>query len=66
MPTLIDAMVVSNFAAIGRLDLLRGHLGSALLAEAVYDELSRGARLGSAYLQNIDDWRLPGSEVGCS
>jgi predicted nucleic acid-binding protein len=52
---LIDATVVSNFAAIGRLDLLRGHLGSAFLADAVHAELIRGAGLGYSFLTRIED-----------
>jgi predicted nucleic acid-binding protein len=64
VPFLIDATVISNFAAVGRLDLLREHLGSAFLADTVYDELIRGSTSGFAFLADIRDEMLEFSETG--
>jgi predicted nucleic acid-binding protein len=51
---LVDATVLSNFAAVGRLDLLRVALGAAYLTDAVYEELRAGAEAGYAFLTAIE------------
>jgi predicted nucleic acid-binding protein len=41
--TLVDTTIISNFAAVGRLDLLRSVLGPANIADTVLAELHHGA-----------------------
>ncbi|HDN79832.1 MAG: DUF3368 domain-containing protein [Chloroflexi bacterium] len=54
MPVLIDATVLSNLAAVKRLDLLK-LLGDELyLASAVYEEIQRGLEEGYEFLAEVD------------
>ena len=53
MSILVDATVLSNFAAIGRLDLLRLVLRSAFVAAAVQAEIDRGIDLGYPFLLDV-------------
>ena len=54
MPIVIDTTVLSNLAAINRLDLLR-LLGNTLyLVSAVYEEIQHGLEQGYAFLTNVD------------
>ncbi|MCB0212336.1 MAG: hypothetical protein KDJ52_23545 [Anaerolineae bacterium] len=54
MPIVIDTTVLSNLAAVNRLDLLR-LLGNALyLVSAVYEEIQHGLEQGYTFLTNVD------------
>lgn len=54
MPVLIDATVLSNLAAVKRLDLLK-LLGDELyLASAVYEEIQKGLEEGYEFLAEVD------------
>ena len=54
MPILIDATVLSNLAAVERLDLLRLLRDSLYLASAVYEEVQQGVEEGYGFLENVD------------
>lgn len=54
MPHLIDATVLSNFAAVERLDLLGLALGDAGMAAAVFAEVRRGIEDGYEFLRAIE------------
>jgi predicted nucleic acid-binding protein len=54
MPVLIDATVLSNLAAVGRLDLLSLLRDTLFLASAVYEEIQQGLEEGYAFLANVD------------
>ena len=55
MPDYIfDTTVLSNFAAVGRLDLLRDRYhGRAFTTLDVADELRKGVNAGYAYLESV-------------
>jgi len=54
VPVLIDATVLSNLAAVKRLDLLK-LLGDELyLASAVYEEIQKGLEEGYEFLAEVD------------
>jgi len=53
-PTLIDSTVFSNFAATGRLVLLREQWISLYMAQAVYKELRNGLAEGYTFLAELE------------
>lgn len=59
MPQLLDTTVISNFAAIERLDLLRVALDDAHMAVAVHAEIVRGIRDGYEFLRAVDAHLAP-------
>ncbi|GAB4533179.1 MAG: hypothetical protein Kow0063_14780 [Anaerolineae bacterium] len=54
MPFLIDATVLSNLAAVGRLDVLNLLRAPLYLASAVYDEIQQGLEEGYDFLSGVD------------
>jgi predicted nucleic acid-binding protein len=54
MPILVDATVLSNLAAVDRLDLLRLLSAPLYLTSAVYEEIQQGVDEGYDFLVNID------------
>ena len=62
--TLIDNMVLSNFAAVQRLDLLRLRWGTINIAYSVYEELQAGLRLGYHFLANLEGHVFPSNPDG--
>jgi predicted nucleic acid-binding protein len=55
MPILVDATVLSNLAAIGRLDLLNLLRAPLYLASAAYEEIQQGLAEGYEFLANVDN-----------
>lgn len=53
-PILIDATVLSNLAAVARLDLLRLLRAPLYVASAVYDEIQQGIEEGYTFLAHVD------------
>ena len=49
MNRVVNSTVLSNFAAVGRLDLLRETAGSLYLPTDVYDEVQVGQMAGFAF-----------------
>jgi predicted nucleic acid-binding protein len=54
MPILVDATVLSNLAAVDRLDLLTLLRDTLYLASTVYEEIQQGLEEGYAFLANVD------------
>jgi predicted nucleic acid-binding protein len=54
MPVLIDATVLSNLAAVERLDLLNLLRDTLYVASAVYEEIQQGLEQGYEFLTNVD------------
>jgi predicted nucleic acid-binding protein len=64
VPTILDTTVLSNFAAVEGLDLLRLHFESAYIASAVYEEVRRGIEDGYSFLTDVDAHIIPLSPHG--
>jgi predicted nucleic acid-binding protein len=64
MPVLVDATVLTNFAAIDRLDLLREYVEDGRITHAVYDEVQRGIAAGFAFLQRVEEHLNPPHDDG--
>ncbi len=54
MPVLVDTTVLSNLAAVGRLDLLNLLPDACYLASAVYEEIQQGLAEGYEFLSQVD------------
>lgn len=54
MPTLVNTTVLSNFAVVGRLDLLRSIFDTLYLTYAVYDEIQAGLEEGYVFYSRIE------------
>lgn len=59
MPVLIDATIVSNFVAVGRLDLVRLALGTVHMAATVHAEVRRGVEEGYEFLRAVESHISP-------
>ena len=59
MNILINSTVLSNFAAVGRLMVLRNLYGTLYLAEAVYEEAQNGLEQGYTFLAGLDEHIFP-------
>lgn len=55
MTTITNTTVLTNFAAIGQLDLLRQLFGQLYLPVEVYDEIRTGMAEGYTFYNNIPD-----------
>lgn len=64
MPTILDTTVLSNFAAVEGLELLRLHFRSVYIASAVYEEVRRGVEDGYSFLADVDAHIAPLSPHG--
>ena len=49
MTVIVNTTVISNFAAIGQLDILRRLFGSVTIAMEVYDEVMAGLDEGDEF-----------------
>jgi len=56
---LVNATVLSNFAAVGRLDLLRDTIGPLYLPTEVYDEILAGQLAGYAFYDGFEQHVAP-------
>jgi uncharacterized protein len=59
IPLLVDTTVLSNFAAIKRLDLLRNLFGTIHISYAVYSELQTGLDEGYEFLAGLESHIFP-------
>ena len=62
--TLTNTTVLSNFAAVGRLDLLRDIFGRLYVTNEVYEELLDGLEEGYGFYAGIDAQVYPFHESG--
>ena len=64
MSVIVNTTVVSNFASIGQLDVLRQLYGSLAMATDVYDEIQAGLEEGYRFYAGIEQWVQPLAEGG--
>ena len=62
--TLVNTTVLSNLAAVDRLDLIRHLLGHIYISNEVYEELMNGLEEGYSFYTGIDLQIHPFSEDG--
>jgi predicted nucleic acid-binding protein len=59
MSILINTTILSNFAAVGRLDLLQALYKTVLIAHPVYEEIQRGWEEGYNFLADLEAHIFP-------
>jgi predicted nucleic acid-binding protein len=64
MSVIVDTTVISNFASIGQLDVLRQLYGSLAISTDVYDEIQAGLAEGYRFYEGIEQWVEPLAEGG--
>jgi predicted nucleic acid-binding protein len=64
MNVLANTTVLSNFAAVGRLDLLRSLFGTLYVAQAVFEEMQAGLDEGYTFYAGIEGEVHPYCEGG--
>ena len=64
MKTLANTTVISNFAAINHLDLLRSLLGRLYVSTEVYEEIRNGLEEGYDFYEGFDKQIFPFSDDG--
>ncbi len=64
MSVIVNTTVISNFASIGQLDLLRRLFGEICIAVHVYEEIKQGQEEGYRFYENIEKWIYPFSNDG--
>lgn len=64
MTIIADTTVISNFAGIGRLGLLRQLFGTLYMSTEVYGEIQAGLQEGYRYYQDIDQQVAPPASDG--
>jgi len=61
---LTNTTVISNFAAVNRLDLLRSLLGRLYISTEVYEEILNGLEEGYIFYEGIDELIFPFADDG--
>jgi len=64
MRVIVNTTVISNFASIGHLDVLRQLYGALAMATEVYDEIQAGLAEGYRFYEGIEQWVEPLAEGG--
>jgi predicted nucleic acid-binding protein len=64
MSQVVNSTVLSNFAAVARLDVLHDTTGALYLPKEVYDEIVDGQLAGYAFYDGIDQHIAPLSSTG--
>jgi predicted nucleic acid-binding protein len=64
MRVIVNTTVISNFASIGQLDVLRQLYGSLAMSPDVYDEIQAGVEEGYHFYAGIEQWVQPLAEGG--
>jgi uncharacterized protein len=64
MNVLVNTTVLSNFAAVGRLDLLRSLFGALYMAQAVFEEVQASLDEGYAFYAGLEKEIQPFREDG--
>ena len=59
MKVIANTTVISNFASIGRLDLLQALLGEVFISSGVYDEIQDGLQEGYDFYSNLESLIYP-------
>lgn len=64
MKVIANTTVISNFASVGRLDLLQALLGEVFISSGVYDEIQDGLQEGYDFYSDLENLVYPFSEEG--
>jgi len=64
MRVIVNTTVISNFASIGQLDVLRQLYGSLAMSTDVYDEIQAGLAEGYRFYEGMEQWVEPLAEGG--
>ena len=64
MRVIVNTTVISNFASIGQLDVLRQLYGALAMSTEVYDEIQAGLAEGYRFYEGIEQWVEPLAEGG--
>ena len=64
MRVIVNTTVISNFASIGQLDVLRQLYGALAMSTEVYDEIQAGLAEGYRFYEGIEQWIEPLAEGG--
>lgn len=64
MSIIIDTSVLSNFASIGQLNLLRSLYGSLYLSTEVYNEIQAGREEGYHFYEGVEQFISPFTSAG--
>jgi predicted nucleic acid-binding protein len=64
MRVIVNTTVISNFASIGHLDVLRQLYGSLAMSTEVYDEIQAGLAEGYRFYEGMEQWVEPLAEGG--
>jgi len=64
MRVIVNTTVISNFASIGQLDVLRQLYGALAMATEVYDEIQAGLAEGYRFYEGMEQWVEPLAEGG--
>ncbi len=64
MPVISNTTVISNFAAVERLGLLKRRFARLHISDQVFEEIKAGLLQGYAFYANLDRQMFPFSETG--
>jgi predicted nucleic acid-binding protein len=64
MRVIVNTTVISNFASIGQLDMLRQLYGALAMSTDVYDEIQAGLEEGYRFYAGLEQWIQPLAEGG--
>jgi predicted nucleic acid-binding protein len=64
MSVITNTTVISNFASIGQLDVLRRLYGTLAISTEVYDEIQAGLEEGYRFYEGIEQLIAPFAEDG--
>jgi predicted nucleic acid-binding protein len=64
MRVIVNTTVISNFASIGQLNVLRQLYGALAMSTDVYDEIQAGLAEGYRFYEGMEQWVEPLAEGG--
>ena len=64
MKVIANTTAISNFASVGRLDLLQALLGEVFISSGVYDEIQDGLQEGYDFYSDLEGLIYPFTEEG--
>ena len=64
MRVIVNTTVISNFASIGQLDVLRQLYGALAMSTEVYDKIQAGLAEGYRFYEGMEQWVEPLAEGG--
>jgi predicted nucleic acid-binding protein len=64
MPAIANTTIISNFAAVGQLELLHTRFDKLYIPDQVYEEIQTGLLQGYSFYENIDQHIHPFAQTG--